>query len=118
MYSLGPLLSSIYPFLAMYSLLVTNISPKESFITLNKSVIGPKFGKKQYHPNMLECKAGPFLIPFKDNLKWGIGKLAYLKVDIGKILGKLPWISKIPLHGCHFKNSTGQSSCFRSKVDY
>ena len=29
----------------------------------------------------------------------GIGKLAYLKVDIGKILGLLPCMSKIPLQG-------------------
>ena len=35
----------------------------------------------------------------KDNLKQGIGKLAYLKVDIGKIQGKFPWMSEIPLQG-------------------
>ena len=34
-----------------------------------------------------------------NNLKLGIRKLAYLKVDIGKILGKFPWMRKIPLQG-------------------
>ena len=29
----------------------------------------------------------------------GDGKLAYLKVDIGKIPGKFPWMSKLPLQG-------------------
>ena len=38
---------------------------------------------------MLNLKAGPFPIPFLNNLKKGIGKLACSKVDIGKILGKL-----------------------------
>ena len=32
-------------------------------------------------------------------MKYGIGKLACLKVDIGKTLGKLPWMSEIPLQG-------------------
>ena len=44
-------------------------------------------------------KKKTFLIQFYVNLKKGIGKLACLKVDIGKILGKLPWMSKIPLKG-------------------
>ena len=48
---------------------------------------------------MLNSKAGPFLIQFYINFKKGIGKLAYLKVDIGKILGKWPQMIKIPLQG-------------------
>ena len=55
--------------------------------------------KSRYHPNLLYLKAGPFPIELKNKLKKGIGKLAYLKVDIGKILGKFPWISKVPLQG-------------------
>ena len=48
---------------------------------------------------MLNHKAGPFLIQFYIILKKGIGKLACLKVDIKKILGELPWMSKISLQG-------------------
>ena len=47
----------------------------------------------------LNRKAGPFRIQFYIILRNGIGKLACLKVDIGKILGELPWMSKIPLQG-------------------
>ena len=48
---------------------------------------------------MLNRKAGPFLIQFYIDLKRGIGKLACIKVDIGKILDKLPRMSKMPLQG-------------------
>ena len=44
-------------------------------------------------------KAGPLSIQFYFILKKGIGKLPCLKVDIGKILGKFPWMSKMPLQG-------------------
>ena len=48
---------------------------------------------------MLNHKAGPFLIQFYIILKKGIGKLACLKVDKGKILGKLPWMAKYHYRG-------------------